>query len=67
MRTDQLYAVLVAQIASGMISSGRTDDNQIIEDAKLWAKMILIESNEFSIEFAKNTVSRLVDNYTKTT
>lgn len=67
MRTDQLYAVLVAQIASGMISSGRTDDNQILEEAKIWAKMILIESNEISIEGAKNTIYRLTEDNTKTT
>ena len=40
---DDIYKVVLAQICAGMIASGRKDDNEILEDAKCWAKVIMKE------------------------
>lgn len=40
---DDIYKVVLAQICSGMIASGRKDDNAIIDEAKCWAKVIMEE------------------------
>jgi len=40
---DDIYKLVLAQICSGMIASGRKDDNDIIEEAKCWAKVIMKE------------------------
>ena len=40
---DDIYRIILAQICSGMIASGRQDDNDILDEAKCWAKVIMEE------------------------
>lgn len=40
---DDIYKVVLAQICSGMIAAGRTDDNEILDEAKCWARIIMGE------------------------
>ena len=40
---DDIYRVILGQICSGMIASGRKDDNEMLEEAKTWAKVIMEE------------------------
>lgn len=43
MNEEDLYRIIIGQICSGMIASGRTDDNQMFEEATCWAKVIMGE------------------------
>lgn len=47
MNQEDLYRILLGQICSGMIASGRKDDNEILEEAKSWAKVIMKENYDF--------------------
>lgn len=53
MNQEDLYRILLGQICSGMIASGRKDDNEILEEAKSWAKVIIKE------EYYDNKFERL--------
>lgn len=46
MKDNELYRIILGQICSGMIASGKKDDNEILEEAKCLAKVIMREEYE---------------------
>lgn len=63
MNEEDLYRILLGQICSGMIASGRKDDNQMLDEAEAWAKVIMKENYFGSKEFEKRKFTGFLDAY----